>query len=57
MLEFTAMRKPWRLAAIALFTVALLLGGLFGDHVLAMTDEARDALRIYTELVSVVHEN
>ena len=34
----------------------MVLGGLFGDRLLAMTDEARDMLRLYTELVTVAHE-
>ncbi|MDH3745391.1 MAG: S41 family peptidase, partial [Acidobacteriota bacterium] len=50
------MRRPWRIVAIALFMLALLLGGFMGDRVLALTDEARDWLRLYTELVDVVHD-
>ena len=50
------MRRSWRFAAIVLFTVALALGGLLGDRLLAVTDETRDSLRLYTELVNVAHE-
>jgi len=50
------MRRSWRIAAIGLFTLALALGGLVGDRLLAVTDEARDSLRLYTELVNVAHE-
>lgn len=50
------MRRSWRNAAIALFIVALALGGLLGDRLLAVTDEARDSLRLYTELINVAHE-
>jgi carboxyl-terminal processing protease len=50
------MRRSWRIAAIVLFTLALGLGGLLGDRVLAVTDETRDSLRLYTELVNVAHE-
>ncbi len=50
------MRSGWRAAAIALFTLSILFGGLVGDRVLALTDEARDLLRVYTELVTVAHE-
>ncbi len=50
------MRRSWRIAAIVLFTVALALGGLLGDRLLAVTDETRDSLRLYTELVNVAHE-
>ena len=50
------MRPRWRTLAIALFTVCFLVGGLFGNRVLALTDEARELLRQYTELVTLVHE-
>ena len=50
------MRRPWRIAAAVAFLVALVLGGLAGDRVLALTDEARDALRLYTEIVTVAQE-
>jgi carboxyl-terminal processing protease len=51
------MRGAWRTAAIAVFTLSILLGGVFGDRVLALTDEARSLLRVYTELVTLAHEN
>ncbi|MDH3524738.1 MAG: S41 family peptidase [Acidobacteriota bacterium] len=51
------MRRPWRLTAAIVFALTLLLGGLFGDRVLAVTAEARDVLRVYTELVSAAHDN
>ena len=51
------MRSSWRIAAVTAFFLALVLGGFFGDRVLAVTDEARDMLRVYTELVSAVHDN
>ena len=44
------MRRSWRIAAIGLFILALALGGLLGDRLLAVTDETRDSLRLYTEL-------
>jgi carboxyl-terminal processing protease len=50
------MRRSWRIAAISLFTLALALGGLLGDRLLAVTDETRDSLRLYTELVNVAHD-
>ncbi len=50
------MKRPWKIAAIVLFTLSLLLGGLFGDRLLALTDEARDTLRLYTELVNTAHD-
>jgi carboxyl-terminal processing protease len=50
------MRPSWRLVAVAAFFVTLVLGGVFGDNVLAVTDDARDLLKVYTELVSTVHD-
>ncbi|HTQ81399.1 MAG TPA: S41 family peptidase [Thermoanaerobaculia bacterium] len=50
------MKRSFRITAVVLFTVALVLGGMLGDRVLALTDEARDHLRLYTELVNVAHE-
>jgi carboxyl-terminal processing protease len=50
------MSRSWRIAAIALFTLALLAGGLVGDRLLALTDQTRDSLRLYTDLVKVAHE-
>ncbi|HEV3457785.1 MAG TPA: S41 family peptidase [Thermoanaerobaculia bacterium] len=50
------MRRSWRIAAIALFSLALAAGGLFGDRLLALTDQTRDTLRLYTDLVKVAHD-
>ncbi len=50
------MKRSWRLTAVVLFTLALISGGLVGDRLLALTDETRDNLRLYTELVNVAHE-
>ncbi|MEA2603792.1 MAG: carboxyl-terminal processing protease [Acidobacteriota bacterium] len=50
------MRRSWRIAAIGLFLLTLVLGGLLGDRLLAVTDETRDSLRLYTELVNVAHD-
>jgi carboxyl-terminal processing protease len=50
------MRRTWKITAIALFSLALVLGGLLGDRLLALTNETRDSLRLYTELVNVAHE-
>ncbi len=50
------MRRSWKITAIALFSMALVLGGLLGDRLLALTNEARDSLRLYTELVNVAHD-
>jgi carboxyl-terminal processing protease len=50
------MRRSWRFTAILLFTLSLVLGGLFGDRLLAIGNDTRDSLRLYTELVNVAHE-
>jgi carboxyl-terminal processing protease len=50
------MRRPWKVAAILAFTLAVVLGGALGNRVLAVTDEAREKLRLYTEMVQLVHE-
>lgn len=50
------MRRSWRITAIALFTLSLALGGLLGDRLLAVTNETRDSLKLYTELVNLAHE-
>lgn len=50
------MRRPWRIAAVSLFLGAVLLSGFLGDRVLAVTDEARERLRQFTELVEAAHE-
>jgi len=50
------MKRSWRITAVALFTLALVLGGMLGDRLLALTDETRDSLRLYTELVNVAHD-
>lgn len=50
------MKRPWKIAAITLFSLSLVLGGLFGDRLLALTDEARDTLKTYTELVNAAHD-
>ena len=52
----TLMERSWRIAAITLFTSALLLGGLAGDKLLALSDGTRADLKLYTELVDVAHD-
>jgi carboxyl-terminal processing protease len=51
------MRKPWRVAAVAVFTLTVLVGALVGDQVLALSEETRENLRAYTELVTLAHES
>ena len=50
------MKRSWRNVAIALFAAALLGGTLFGNRLLALNTEARDNLRLYTEMVMVAQE-
>jgi carboxyl-terminal processing protease len=50
------MKRSWRIAAILLFILALVAGGVLGDRLLALTDQTRDTLRLYTELVNVAHD-
>ncbi|MGB5161933.1 MAG: S41 family peptidase [Thermoanaerobaculia bacterium] len=50
------MRPRWRLTASVLFALTLLVASLFGDRLLALNHEAREVLRLYTELLKVSHE-
>ncbi|MEO8277074.1 MAG: S41 family peptidase [Thermoanaerobaculia bacterium] len=45
------MRRPWRLAAIFLFVLATLAGGLAGNRLLALGEDAKGDLKLYTELL------
>jgi len=56
-LHCRAVRKPWRIAALGLFLVAFVGGGLFGGRLLALTDELRERLRLYTELVGTARDH
>lgn len=56
MLESHPMKKSWKTAAVILFLAALLGGGLAGDRVVALGDETRDSIRVYTDLVSLAHD-
>ena len=51
------MRPIWKLTASVLFALTLLSGTLFGDRLLAFNREAREILRLYTELLTVAHDN
>ena len=51
------MQPIWKAIATALFALTLLVGGLFGDRLLAFNREARQVLRLYTELLTVAHQN
>jgi carboxyl-terminal processing protease len=50
------MKRSWRNAGLVLFTVALATGSLFGSRLEALGDDARQTLRLYTELVTVAQE-
>lgn len=51
------MRRRWRIAAAAAAFTVFLAGGLLGGRLLALSDQAREALRTYTELLTAAHEN
>ena len=50
------MKRSWRNAGLALFTAALVTGSLFGTRLEALGDDARQTLRLYTELVTIAQE-
>jgi carboxyl-terminal processing protease len=50
------MRRSWKIVAVTLFCLSVVFGGLFGNRLLAVTDETRSLLRIYTDLVRTSHE-
>ena len=51
------MRPLWKTAATTLFVLTVLLGGLFGDRLLAFNQDARATLRVYAELLTAAHEH
>ena len=51
------MRRPWKIAAAALALGVLLGGGLAGNRLLALSDETRENLRLYTELLTAAREH
>ncbi len=51
------MRRPWRIAAALVFVSVVVASGLFGDRVLAVNDETRERLRLFTELVAAAHDH
>jgi carboxyl-terminal processing protease len=52
----TTMKRSWRIAATILFALSLAVGGMYGNRLLAVNDETRDSLRLYTELINLAHE-
>jgi carboxyl-terminal processing protease len=50
------MKKPWSTVAVVLFVLAILFGGLFGDQLLALSGETRNAMKTYTELIALAHD-
>jgi carboxyl-terminal processing protease len=48
-------RRNWRLAAYSLLVLATLTGALAGDRLLAVPSTTRDALRAYSDLITVAH--
>ena len=51
------MRRPWKIVAVALALGVLLGGGLAGNRLLALSDETRENLRLYTELLTAAREH
>jgi len=49
-------RKPWKILSVSLFLLALTIGGLFGNRLLALTDATRDGLKTYTQLITTAHD-
>lgn len=50
------MSRPWKVLATATFLTCLLLGGVFGDRLLAVTEETREGLRQYTDLLTAARD-
>jgi len=50
------MKAPWRALAITLFVLSIFFGNFFGEQVLAVNDETRELMRMYTELLNLEHE-
>lgn len=51
------MSRPWRNAAILLFTLSILFGSFFGNQLLAVSGDTQTQIRKLTELLQVAHEN
>lgn len=51
------MRPLWKTAASTLFVLTLLVGGLFGERLLAFNRDARETLRLYAELLTTAHDH
>lgn len=51
------MRRPWRNTAILLFALAFLGGTFYASRTQALTDEARESMRLYTELLTAARQH
>lgn len=51
------MSRPWRNAAILLFTLSVVFGSFFGNQLLAVSGDSQTQIRKLTELLQVAHEN
>ena len=51
------MKKPWRNLALVLFGSAVLVGGLAGGNLLAVSGDEFAPIRHYTDLVEAAHAN
>jgi carboxyl-terminal processing protease len=50
------MRRSWKVAAAALAIAAFVGGGIAGDRLLALSDSARENLKLYTELITAARD-
>jgi len=50
------MKAPWRKLAIGLFVISIFFGNIFGEQVLAVNEDTRELMRVYTELLNLEHE-
>jgi carboxyl-terminal processing protease len=55
MVRSGVMSRPWRYLAILVFTASVLFGGLFGDHLLALSGDTETQIRRFTEVLQVAH--
>jgi len=51
------MRSSWRAFAIGLCLVVVLASGLFGNRLLALSDDVRQGLRAYSDLVTLAKQS
>ncbi len=50
------MSKSWRNFAISLFAASLILGGVAGEKLMALSSESEAQLQLYTEVLQLAHD-